>query len=171
MENSQQEPTKKASTQEVLGTAPSGEMKIDPQWQKSFRALNRLRESLVNRQRDLLSQAAEEVTPPQRDVADLGTDDYDRDWALSMASSEQELLYEIDGAIRRMQDGSYGICELTGQPIEPERLEAIPWTRFSADAEKRLEAEGKIRTARLSPREGIPKETQTQPVEEEQHAG
>jgi len=92
-------------------------------------------------------------------MSDAGTDTYDRDFALSMMSLEQDGLYEIQEALSRIQHGTYGICELTGKPIEPERLEAIPWTRFSADAEKRLEREGGATRARLGPREEVVKRT------------
>ena len=88
-------------------------------------------------------------------MADAGTDSFDRDFALSRASSEQDAVYEIDEAMMRIRRGTYGICELTGKPIERHRLEAIPWTRFSAEAEKLLEKEGQIHRARLAPREAL----------------
>jgi len=90
-------------------------------------------------------------------MADAGTDTFDRDFALGMLSSEQDALYEIDEALNRIRDGTYGKCELTGKPIEPQRLEAIPWTRFSAAAEKQLEREGAVKKTRLGPRETVAK--------------
>ncbi len=72
-------------------------------------------------------------------MADAGTDTFDRDFALSLVSSEQEALTEIDAAIKRIKDGSYGICEITGKPIAKERLSAVPFTRYSADAQKEIE--------------------------------
>jgi RNA polymerase-binding transcription factor DksA len=156
----------KSSTEDVLGTQV-GQSNVDPKWEKRYRGLADLRESILNRRRDLLSQAAEEVTPAQRNQADVGTDHYDRDWALSMASSEQELLYEIDEALNRIRNGTHGICEATGKPIDPERLRAIPWTRFSAEVEKQVEAEGQTSRARLSPVEEVPKVGTETSVEEE----
>src|SRR4029079_7974135 len=82
-------------------------------------------------------------------MADAGTDTYDRDWALGMLSSAQNSIYEIDEAMNRIRDGSYGICELTGKKIEAQRLQAIPWTRFSAEAERELEQNGSVRRAQL----------------------
>src|SRR5215467_7623456 len=122
----------KSTTQEVLWTQV-GVSNVDAKWEKRYRALAELRDSLMDRRRDLLSQAAEEITLAQRNLADVGTDHYDRDWALSMASSEQELLYDIDQALNRIRNGTYGICEATGKPIDPDRLKAVPWTRFSAE--------------------------------------
>jgi RNA polymerase-binding transcription factor DksA len=72
-------------------------------------------------------------------MADAGTDTFDRDFALSLVSSEQEALTEIDAAIKRIHDGSYGVCEITGKPIAKERLLAVPFTRYSAEAQKDLE--------------------------------
>jgi RNA polymerase-binding transcription factor DksA len=77
-------------------------------------------------------------------------------------SSEQDAVYEIDEAMMRIRRGTYGICELTGKPIERLRLEAIPWTRFSADAEQQLEKNGEIRRARLAPREAIARGVQAE---------
>ena len=72
-------------------------------------------------------------------MADAGTDTFDRDFALSMVASEQEALSEIDAAIKRIHDGTYGICEITQKPIAKERLLAVPFTRYSAEAQKDLE--------------------------------
>jgi RNA polymerase-binding transcription factor DksA len=72
-------------------------------------------------------------------MADAGTDTFDRDFALSLVSNEQEALSEIEAAIKRIRDGTYGICEITGKPISKERLLAVPFTRYSADAQKQIE--------------------------------
>ena len=72
-------------------------------------------------------------------MADAGTDTFDRDFALSLVSSEQEALSEIEAAIKRIHDGTYGICEATQKPIAKERLLAVPFTRYSAEAKKEVE--------------------------------
>ena len=72
-------------------------------------------------------------------MADAGTDTFDRDFALSLVSSEQEALSEIEAAIKRIRDGSYGTCEITQKPIAKDRLLAVPFTRYSAEAQKNLE--------------------------------
>ena len=72
-------------------------------------------------------------------MADAGTDTFDRDFALSLVSSEQEALSEIDAAIKRIHAGTYGICEITQKPISKDRLLAVPFTRYSAEAQKGLE--------------------------------
>jgi RNA polymerase-binding transcription factor DksA len=72
-------------------------------------------------------------------MADAGTDTFDRDFALSLVSSEQEALSEIDAAIKRIHAGTYGVCEITQKPISKDRLLAVPFTRYSAEAQKDLE--------------------------------
>ncbi len=88
-------------------------------------------------------------------MADAGTDEYDRDFALGMLSSQQDAVYEIEEALNRIWDGTYGICELTGKRIPQARLEAIPWARFTAEAEKQLEKDGALHRTRLGPRETV----------------
>lgn len=72
-------------------------------------------------------------------MADAGTDTFDRDFALSLVSSEQEALSEIEAAINRIYDGTYGVCEITGKAIAKDRLGAVPFTRYSTEAQKDLE--------------------------------
>ena len=93
--------------------------------------------------------ANEAVPAYSMHMADSGTDNFDRDFALSLLSSSQESLYEIEEAIKRIERGSYGVCELTGKPIPEVRLQAIPWTRFTAGAQKQLEREGSSGRARF----------------------
>jgi RNA polymerase-binding transcription factor DksA len=71
--------------------------------------------------------------------ADAGSDAYDRDFALSMLSKEQGSLYEIDEALKRIEDGSYGVCEICEKPIKHDRLEALPFTRYTVDCQAELE--------------------------------
>ncbi len=72
-------------------------------------------------------------------MADAGTDTADRDFALNLISSEQAQIKEIDDAIERMRQGSYGICEITGRPIPASRLVSVPHTRYSIEGQKELE--------------------------------
>ena len=72
-------------------------------------------------------------------MADAGTDTSELDFALSLVSSEQDALSEIEAAINRIYDGTYGICEITGKGISKERLGAVPFTRYSTEAQKDLE--------------------------------
>lgn len=72
-------------------------------------------------------------------MADQGTDNFDREFALSLVSNEQEVLYEIDDALHRIDGGLYGICEMTGEPIEFERLKVLPYARLCREAQEQTE--------------------------------
>ncbi len=157
----------KASTGDVIGEFDPG-VKIKPKWKKHYRMLLDLHSHLRNQKSQLMKDAVEEYTGIQREMADVGTNSYDHDWALSMISSEQSALYEIEQALNRMKNGTYGICELTGKPIPLERLNAIPWARFTAQAERELEKRGQLERAKLGERERITKPSSTQNLAEEE---
>ena len=76
-------------------------------------------------------------------TSDGETDDFERDFTLNLVSNEQDALMEIEAAIDRIHDGSYGICEVTGKAINRERLAAIPFTRFSVEGQMEYEASNK----------------------------
>jgi len=63
-------------------------------------------------------------------MADLGTDNYEMENTLGLVDSEMKLLVEIDGALLRIENGTYGICQADNEPIPKERLKAIPWARY-----------------------------------------
>ncbi len=73
--------------------------------------------------------------------ADAGTDAYDRDFALSLLSQEQDALYEIEEALKRVEAGTYGICEMSGKRIPQARLEALPFARFTIECQQQYEKE------------------------------
>jgi DnaK suppressor protein len=127
--------------------------RIDPQWRTHFRRLVELRDHLLQEKRDLYHDALEERPAFSMHMADAGTDSYDRDFALGILSHEQDAVYEIEEALDRIRNGTYGICEMTGKRIPAARLEAIPWTRFTAAAECRFEKKGAFQRARLGVRE------------------
>ena len=82
--------------------------------------------------------------------ADAGSDAYDRDFALNLLSQEQDALYEIDEALKRIELGTYGTCEMSNKPINHERLEAIPFTRYTVEVQSQLEKQNKAQRVRQS---------------------
>jgi len=80
--------------------------------------------------------------------ADAGSDAYDRDFALSLLSQEQDSLYEIDEALKRIDTGSYGICEISGKPILHARLEALPFTRYTVECQSEIEKKNRYSRVR-----------------------
>jgi len=73
-------------------------------------------------------------------MADHGSDNFEQDFTLALVESERRELFEIDRALLRIEHGTYGICEGTGDPIPRPRLEAIPWARYSVEYQRKLEA-------------------------------
>jgi DnaK suppressor protein len=104
--------------------------------------------------------------------ADAGSDAYDRDFALSLLSQEQDALYEIDQALKRIEVGTYGICEMSGKPIPRARLEAIPFARFTVECQSQLEKQNKASRVRQSVTSlfGLTEEEAPETEEEEQPA-
>jgi DnaK suppressor protein len=72
-------------------------------------------------------------------MADIGTDNYEQEFALGLMDGERKLLREIDDALQRVEDKTYGICEGTGKPIPKARLEAQPWARYCVEYARMLE--------------------------------
>ncbi len=73
------------------------------------------------------------------DVADMATDNYDRELNIGLASNEQQILNDIDVALKRIEEGTYGICEIYGTEIPKKRLMAMPYTRLSMKAQEEEE--------------------------------
>ena len=159
-----------ATTEQILGGMPTGIARVPQKWKKHCRRLVDIRNHLIDEREDLSRNVNQEKITFSEHMADAGTDSYDRDFALSMLSAENDALYEIDQAIKRIELGTYGICEVTGRKIEPERLEAIPWTRFSAQAARELESNGEIKRAQLAQLGSVTAsgESQIPPAEEEE---
>jgi DnaK suppressor protein len=147
---------KAASLSDILGFAPGKkahkpvivhEDEVPEKFRRYYKMLTELRaavlEKLGEHTEDTLMKSAKDdsgdLSGYGQHMADAGTDTFDRDFALSLVSSEQEALSEIEAAIKRIHDGTYGICESTQKPISKERLLAVPFTRYSAEAQKDVE--------------------------------
>lgn len=126
-----------------------GPKKVKAEWQKYYDRLLELREQLMRQMNGLAKESAQEIAGYSLHMADSGTDNFDRDFALSLLSSDQDAVYEIEEALKRIERDTYGTCELTGKAIPKARLEAIPWARFTVQAQAQLEREGALRQRRL----------------------
>lgn len=151
--------------------AQPDKVKINPKWAKYYKILHELRDRLLRQMNGLAKDSAQEVPTYSLHMADSGTDNFDRDFALSLLSSDQEALYEIEEAIKRIEKGTYGICELTGKPIPKARLDAIPWARFTVEAQAQLEREGALRQRRLGALGTVDSAGTMEVVEEETEEG
>ena len=148
-------PPRQATAASILGrpalvkVRKNGEVKVKAEWAKFYQRLLDLRDQLMRQMNGLARESAQEMTGYSLHMADSGTDNFDRDFALSLLSADQDAVYEIEEALKRIEKNTYGICELTGKPIPKTRLEAIPWTRFTVQAQAQLEREGALRQRRL----------------------
>lgn len=144
-----------ASLADILGFNPAEKRKttdlsseeVPKKWKKYYKLLVELRGHVSD---ELNLHTADTLKHSSRDdsgdlssygshQADAGTDTFDRDFALSLVSSEQEALNEIEEAILRIKNGTYGICEVTGKTIPAARLTAVPFARFSVDGQVEYE--------------------------------
>ena len=128
---------------------PAGPTKIKTEWRKYYETLLDLHQRLQDQMSGLAKESAEEMSNYSLHMADSGTDNFDRDFALSLLSSDQDAVYEIEEALRRIERNTYGVCELTNKSIPKARLEAIPWTRFTVEAQAQLERDGALRHKKL----------------------
>jgi RNA polymerase-binding transcription factor DksA len=138
---------------ETAATAHAGETNGDerlaPFLRKQKTKLLQLRDTLLDSMmgvsRDTLRSRAEgsEASAFGMHQADAGSDAYDRDFALSLLSQEQDALYEIEEALKRIEGGTYGVCEMSGKPIPHARLEAIPFARFTVECQTQIEKQKK----------------------------
>jgi RNA polymerase-binding protein DksA len=78
-------------------------------------------------------------------MADMGTDNYEQEFTLGLVETERRLLREINHALAKIQNGTYGICEGTGKPITKARLEVQPWARYGIEYAKQMERGGGAR--------------------------
>ncbi|MEM7229444.1 MAG: TraR/DksA C4-type zinc finger protein [Planctomycetota bacterium] len=72
-------------------------------------------------------------------MADIGSDTYDQDFMLGMAESERKVIREIDDALKRIMNKTYGVCQMTGEAIPIARLDAKPWAKYTVEAARKLE--------------------------------
>lgn len=133
-------PAEKKAPKTLEGTS------VPKKWKKFYKLLldlsGHVRDELDLHTSDTLKHSSREDSDTSgygNHQADAATDTFDRDFALSLVSNEQDALNEIEEAIQRIKDGSYGVCEVTGKAIPKERLEAVPFARFSVEGQAEYE--------------------------------
>jgi len=116
--------------------------------------IERYKKILLEKRRDILSDVNEmegealkksrldasgDLSSMPIHMADIGTDNYEQEFAIGLMDGERKLLQEIDAALQRIEQGTYGICEGSGEPIAKTRLEAKPWARYCVEYARMLE--------------------------------
>lgn len=157
--SSPKNPVAAASIFDILGFNPvetpslekHREREIPRKWKKYYNMLVDLRKrhsrGAESISEEVLKRSAKEdsgdLSSYGQHLADAGSESFERDMAYNLLSNEKEIIAEIDAAIERIRNGTYGICEVTGEPIPESRLEAIPFTRCTKRGQEIKEAESK----------------------------
>ena len=155
-----------ASVADILGFNPKQKQlsrdndtkNIPKKHLKYFRKLVELREHVLSgltlHSKETLKRSTREdsgnLSNYSQHAADVGTENFERDFALNLLSSEQEALHEIEQAIQRIYNGTYGVCQITRKAISKDRLSAVPFTRFSIEGQAQKENE----SGRIAPHRG-----------------
>jgi RNA polymerase-binding transcription factor DksA len=108
-------------------------------WAWHYRTLSRLRDLLISERLARSEALRHPIERGGEDLIDVATGQSEHAELVAELRIEEAELAQVEAALNRIRDGRYGVCELTGEPISPERLRVIPWTRFSVAAAKRLE--------------------------------
>lgn len=113
---------------------------IPARWLWHHRTLERLRDELSAAQRERLAEASAPMERGGGDRVDAADEVRELETLRAELAMEGAELVEIEAALERLRTGTYGVCELTDEPIEPARLRALPWTRLCATAARRAAA-------------------------------
>ena len=130
---------------EISGYRPSDEEPFMNEQQLGYfkQKLNLWREDILRESRETLSHLQKE-TENHPDIADRASSETDRALELRTRDRQRKLISKIDEALRRIEDGSYGYCEETGEPISLGRLEARPTATLSVEAQERHERRERV---------------------------
>ncbi|MEI9929689.1 MAG: RNA polymerase-binding protein DksA [Rhizomicrobium sp.] len=107
------------------------------------RKLNTMKEDIIRESRETIQNLQAE-TVPHADLADRASTEAERQLELRTRDRQRKLISKIDSALRRLDDGSYGFCEETGEPIALKRLDARPIATLSLEAQERHERREKV---------------------------
>jgi DnaK suppressor protein len=127
------------------GYTPSeGEPFMNDKQREYFRLkLTSWKEEILRESRGTIENLQKETTP-NADLADRAATESERQLELRTRDRQRKLIAKIDSALRRIEDGSYGFCEETGEPISLKRLEARPIATLSIEAQERHERREKV---------------------------
>jgi RNA polymerase-binding transcription factor DksA len=136
----------KAAAAKLVEPAPVvlTKTKLTPKELEGFRdILNRMRRELASRVHDLEEEALKSsggnLSNMPLHMADVGTDTFDQDFNIGMAQAERGIVQEIDEALKRIANRTYGMCMLTGKPIPKGRLAAMPWAKYTVESARQVE--------------------------------
>jgi DnaK suppressor protein len=133
------------ATQLPNGYKPSDEEPFMNEQQREYfrRKLIAWKEEILRESRETIQNLQSEQTP-NADLADRATTEAERQLELRTRDRQRKLIAKIDAALRRLEDGSYGFCEETGEPISLKRLDARPIATLSIEAQERHERRERV---------------------------
>jgi RNA polymerase-binding protein DksA len=86
-----------------------------------------------------IGEETEETTFQDNHLGDIATATFDREMASTLEDNSTHVLTEIDAALKRIDEGTFGVCTRCGKPISAERLEALPWATLCLDDKRKQE--------------------------------
>jgi len=138
-----------ATSADILGA--SRRPKVPARWVKYYERLCAERDKLLERD----CSSLESFQPKLDDLADAASQESQRSLSMVAATATHGLIQEVIDAIRRIERGTYGVCEITGETIAAERLNSVPWARYSLAGQRQIEQEGFARRTGLPTLEGL----------------
>ena len=99
-------------------------------------SVNEIQDETLNKSR---MDASGDLSSMPIHMADIGSDNYEQEFALGLLDSERKILHKIDEALIRIEEKSYGICLGSGKPIAKARLQAKPWAKYSVEYARKIE--------------------------------
>lgn len=118
-------------------------------WSWHKQRLEQLLQQLTHLRSTLKQEALAEGERTHNHLADGSSDQFNQDLALALLAHDDDALHEVKAALDRIDHGTYGICEQSGNPIPDARLRAVPWTRYTREVEEQLENSGEMPTIKL----------------------
>ena len=106
--------------------------------------LDRLSEGIRKIEESALHESVRETTGDLYSYAETGTDNFERETALNIATGESQRLREVSDALTRINNGTYGVCEGCEEVIPRKRLEVFPAARYCIKCKSKLEKEGSL---------------------------
>jgi len=121
-----------------MGKRKKKETRLTAEEIKKFKTLllekrNEILGNVISMEDETLRKQKSDLSTLPIHMADIGTDNYELENTLGLMDSERKIIVEIDDALERIENGTYGTCEGRGETIPKERLKAIPWAKYCVD--------------------------------------
>ncbi|MEX1115254.1 MAG: TraR/DksA family transcriptional regulator [Akkermansiaceae bacterium] len=124
--------------------------KIPQQWHWHYLKLQAIHESLLADRARQVAVSAMPLKLPGDNMADHASDEFMHDLTIGILAREDDAIHEVNDALLRILNGTYGICEMTGRIIPDARLRVVPWTRYTKDALESLERRRQVERLHLA---------------------